>query len=369
MKPHHNYKDRRNHLNDRRNPTDPRNSSSNMSENDELPENAPDSANAVTTPQQTVSQQQPESSSGNRHSEGFTMIPPNESRRSKLKMMAQKEEDDLQRWKESHRATSVHMTPEKLGGGDVLLADAREKQFRDLRQSKLQKQLKKEEQDRRKRQEEEEELQNMKAKQREKAERLEEKRRQEEQGRREQLRQDHLRTTESFLQRFEQSGPSPLSSSSATHTSSWRVQQYNERQREEDNSALQLMKQEQRSKSEALEEKEEERRSKEQMNHRRVNAAFLDKLEVQGAAAEREGGGEVKHRPLAFDDFDPPTHLTPNPGHSSSDWAEEAEPEPDFEWNVMKLESIFPSCKRVFLEDILTQCNNDYEQAYMLLSE
>ncbi|XP_041662699.1 epithelial-stromal interaction protein 1 isoform X2 [Cheilinus undulatus] len=104
------------------------------------------------------------------HTDGFTMIPPNESRRSKLNMMAQKEEESFQRWKEANRPASVHINPEKLGG-DMSFAEAREKQMAGLRGSKLQKKMKKEELDRRRRQEEEEALQRMKAVQREKLQR------------------------------------------------------------------------------------------------------------------------------------------------------------------------------------------------------
>lgn len=41
--------------------------------------------------------------------------------------------------------------------------------------------------------------------------------------------------------------------------------------------------------------------------------------------------------------------------------------EPDYDWALMKLINSFPDCCRVFLEDILNQCNGDYEQASTLL--
>lgn len=101
-------------------------------------------------------------------------------------VVAQKEVEDLQRWREANRATSVHLTPERLGkpthrtsvlthspqmqiifsylyniiltlcwctclladivcwiyqGGNATLAEARQKQFTDLRCSKLQKKV------------------------------------------------------------------------------------------------------------------------------------------------------------------------------------------------------------------------------------
>ncbi|KAK6315223.1 hypothetical protein J4Q44_G00147520 [Coregonus suidteri] len=82
-------------------------------------------------------------------------------------MMVQKEEEDLQRWKEVNRPGPVQIAPEKLGGA-VSLAEARERQLMELRQAKLQKQLRKEEMDRQRRQAEENEYERMKAKQREK---------------------------------------------------------------------------------------------------------------------------------------------------------------------------------------------------------
>lgn len=44
-----------------------------------------------------------------------------------------------------------------------------------------------------------------------------------------------------------------------------------------------------------------------------------------------------------------------------------SEQEPDYNWTLMKLMANFPDCNKVFLEDILNQCNYNYEQAYELL--
>ncbi|XP_076603455.1 epithelial-stromal interaction protein 1 [Chaetodon auriga] len=298
---------------------------------------APDSGGPQTTAPQP------------RCSDGFTMIPPNESRRNKLKTVAQKEVEDLQRWREANRVTSVHMTPEKLGG-NATLAEVRQKQFTDLRCSKLQKKLKKEELDKRRRQEEEAQLQKMKAEKREMAERLEERKRQEQQRRGEKLWQDHLRTTESFLQRFERRAPGPLASGRATHTSS----------RKEESTGVREV----------------------QLEHKRVNSAFLDKLEGRGRGTENETKGEgiqeAEYPCFASEDFRhnqfnsagqhfPLAHLDPDPEQSCSGWTEEADLEPDHDWALMKLTNCFPACSRVFLEDILDQCNSDYEKAYTLL--
>ncbi|XP_040004944.1 epithelial-stromal interaction protein 1 isoform X2 [Xiphias gladius] len=274
-----------------------------------------------------------------------------------MKMMAQKEEEELQRWKEIHRVHSVHLNPERLGG-DVTLAEARQRQFTDLRCSKVQKKLRQEELDRRRREEDEAKLQKKKAEQREKTERLEERNRREEQRRREQLQQDHLRATESFLQRFERRAPGPLASSSATHTSF---------------------------RSEAMESKQREKREKSvrevQLEHKRVNSAFLDKLEGRGGGSERETQREgvqgadrprlasenLRRRPSTTTGQPAFAHLQPDPEQSRSGRTEEADPEPDYDWALMRLMNRFPNCSRVFLEDILDQCNGDYEQAYTLL--
>ncbi|XP_035629789.1 epithelial-stromal interaction protein 1-like isoform X3 [Oncorhynchus keta] len=81
-----------------------------------------------------------------RHSDGFTMISPIESRRSKLHMMVQKEEENIQRSE---------------------YCEARERHLVELSQAKLQKQLRKEEMNRQRRQAEEKEYERMKAKQQE----------------------------------------------------------------------------------------------------------------------------------------------------------------------------------------------------------
>ncbi|XP_068558675.1 epithelial-stromal interaction protein 1 isoform X2 [Cebidichthys violaceus] len=285
---------------------------------------------------------------------GYTVITPNESKRNKLLRIGQKEVEDLQRWKEANRVPSVHVNPEKLGGR-ATLAGAREKQQTDSRCSKLQKRLKKEELDRKKRQEEEEENQKKKDIQREKAERLEERRRQEEQRRREQHSEDRARKTESFVQKFERTTLGPLASSSAAHTS-FRSGAVERKQRED------LI---------GVRDKQQE--------HRRVNQAFLNNLEARSRGSEMETKEEgVRECPfLAPEDFRhrlsdptghqlPPSQLNPDPDQSFADWTDEADP--DYDWALMKLMNSFPDCSKAFLEDILEQCNSDYEQAYTLLN-
>ncbi|XP_049449929.1 epithelial-stromal interaction protein 1 isoform X3 [Epinephelus fuscoguttatus] len=346
MDPYHNQRDTRDQLNSSRDSVKLRDTSATPggapTPEDPLRE-APDSRTPQATPRQP------------QYSSGYHMIPPNEARRRETQMIAQKGEETFQKWKEANRPTAVHLTPETLGG-NVTEAEARARQFKDLRCSKIQKKLKKEELDKKRRQEEEEENQRKKDKQREMAERWEEKRRQEDERRREQFGQDHVRKTEKFLQRFERSGP-PVSSS-ATHTSS---------------------------RSEAMETQQRQKESKsvrdQQLEHRRVNLAFLDRLEGQGRRSEKEtqeGGFQGEENPvLAPEDFrhqpsnqtgqQPPlAHLTPDPEQSYSGWTEESDS--DFDWALMKLMNSFPYCDKDFLEGILKQCGGDYEQAYALLN-
>ncbi|KAJ8349989.1 hypothetical protein SKAU_G00251190 [Synaphobranchus kaupii] len=303
----------------------------------------------------------------------YTMIPPIEARRSKLQRMAQKEEQDLQRWKEENRPGPIDLAPSQLGGRSSL-EEARQKQFLQLRQSKLQKKLKQEDMERAKREAEEEQNQLKKAVQREKANKLEENTKQEELQRRYQYEQDHRARTEQFLQRVEKSNSAPTATSSSPSTSSWtRGREYRETQREEENMLLMQKKEEQRRQSELQEEKqkelEEESQRKIVMEHRRVNSAFLDKIggrassawEAEPAPATPEDNNEQQALEPQVPDSSPGATLTP----VLADGTEEDGNDPD--WAVMKLINNFPFYERDFLEDIVDQCNGNYQQAYSLL--
>ncbi|XP_057709163.1 epithelial-stromal interaction protein 1 isoform X2 [Corythoichthys intestinalis] len=128
---------------------------------------------------------------------GVTLISPNESNRNKIKMTAQKEEEELQKWREAHKITHVHTTPERLGG-DATLDEVRARQFKDLRCSKMEKKLKQDDLHDKKRQEEEDELMLKKHKQRQKAEGLEAK----EKKRQEQLQEDYAQVNSAFLDKL-----------------------------------------------------------------------------------------------------------------------------------------------------------------------
>ncbi|XP_063352839.1 epithelial-stromal interaction protein 1 [Pelmatolapia mariae] len=272
-----------------------------------------------------------------RYSDGYTIIPPNESKRNEMKTIAQKEEEALNRWKETQRVPSVRVNPERLGG-DVTLAEVRQKQQINHQSMKLQKKIKKAEDDKRRKQEEEEKWQKMKAIQREKAERLLEKERQEDQRRREEFEQDRLRTQERFLQNFERKASS--ASTTAIRTSS-RGTDVESKQTKESKNLREV-----------------------QLEHKRVNAAFLDKLEGQARGSEREPKFESTQEAESQASL---SHLKPDPEQSCSGWTEEADPRAEYDQALMKLIKSFPNCDRDFLEDILTQCNRDYEEASTLL--
>lgn len=272
-----------------------------------------------------------------RYSDGYTIVPPNESKRNKMKTIAQKEEEALNRWKETQRVPSVRVNPERLGG-DVTLVEVRQKQQINHQSMKLQKKIKKAEDDKRRKQEEEEKWQKMKAIQREKAERLLEKERQEDQRRREEFEQDRLRTQERFLQNFERKASSASTTAICTSSRSTDV--------------------------ESKQTKESKNLREVQLEHKRVNAAFLDKLEGQARGSEREPKFESTQEAESQASL---SHLKPDPEQSCSGWTEEADPRAAYDQALMKLIKSFPNCDRDFLEDILTQCNRDYEEASTLL--
>lgn len=286
-----------------------------------------DSANRTATDQQ----QQPQ------YVGGYTVITPNESRRNNLRTMAQREEEQFQRYREAQRSVPVHVNPERLGGGGTL-QEARERQFTDQRCSKLQKKLKREEDERRKKEQEEMEIQKMKDKQREKAERLEQKKQQDDIRRREQFQSDRTRVMDRFLTQYEtkasshSSAPSPIPN--AQHAPSVKT---NAEERQQD--------------------------------HKRTNAAFLDNIERQMRASNQSRASpSASSSSESLDQESPPRPQTsPAPRRPGED-EPNTDPGPDFDWALMKLMSNFPHFDKDVLEEILTQCSGDYQQAHGLLS-
>ncbi|XP_040847290.1 epithelial-stromal interaction protein 1 isoform X1 [Ochotona curzoniae] len=221
----------------------------------------------------------------------YTMIPPNENRRNQIKRIAEQELANLQRWREENRAKPVYLEPTQLGGSQGE-KEVRQRQQLQLTQSKYQLKLKREESARIRKAAEEAELQKMKAVQREKSNKLEEKKRLQEKLRREAYREHQQRKTAEFLSTLDTGLPDRSASQIAPRdplSSTWaRSRAYKDSLREEENRHLQRMKDEQRQKSELLElkrqQQEEERAKMHQSEQRRVNNAFLDRLQGKSQA-------------------------------------------------------------------------------------
>ncbi|XP_007946029.1 epithelial-stromal interaction protein 1, partial [Orycteropus afer afer] len=193
------------------------------------------------------------------HTDTYTLIAPNESRRSQIQRIAKKELEDLEKWKEQNRAKPINLMPRRLGGSQSE-AEVRQKQQHQLMQSKYQKKLKREESVRIKKEAEEAEIQKMKAIQREKSNKLEEKKRLEENLRRETFRDHQQYKTAEFLSQLQTELPNrstyestlyePQSSTwklpvLPRHNSCARSKAYKDLLKEEENRKLQKMKEEQ----------------------------------------------------------------------------------------------------------------------------
>ncbi|XP_028353098.1 epithelial-stromal interaction protein 1 isoform X3 [Physeter macrocephalus] len=208
---------------------------------------------------------------GQRFMGAYTLIVPSEKRRNEMQRMAAKELEDLERWKEQQRTKPINLAPKQLGGNHSEV-EVRQRQQLQLIQSKYQKKLKREEYIRIKREAEEAEIQKMKAIQREKSDKLEEKKRLQENLRREAFREHQQCKTAEFLRRLDTQSPHRGTCPVAVcdpQSSAW--------------SELLELKHEQQ---------EEERAKIHQAEHRRVNNAFLDRLqgESQPGGLQHFGG-------------------------------------------------------------------------------
>ncbi|KAK2490527.1 hypothetical protein MC885_015340, partial [Smutsia gigantea] len=65
----------------------------------------------------------------------YTLIAPNENRRNRIQRIAEKELENLEKWKEQHRAKPVSLVPRQLGGSQSE-AEVRQKQQLQLMQAK-----------------------------------------------------------------------------------------------------------------------------------------------------------------------------------------------------------------------------------------
>uniref|UniRef100_A0A8D2ANI7 Epithelial stromal interaction 1 n=1 Tax=Sciurus vulgaris TaxID=55149 RepID=A0A8D2ANI7_SCIVU len=231
----------------------------------------------------------------------YTMIAPNESRRHQIQRIAAQELSNLEKWKEQNRAKQVYVVPTLLGGSQSE-SEVRQKQQLQLMQNKYQQKLKRQESVRIRKEVEEAELQKMKAIQREKSNKLEEKKQLQEKLRREAFREHHQYTTAAFLSRLDTELPNKSACQTAPcDLQSWTPagnQAYKDSLREKENQRLQKMKMkdEQQQKNKLREPKrqqqEEERTKILQAEHRRVNNAFLDRLQgkSQPGGLEQSGG-------------------------------------------------------------------------------
>ncbi|XP_046936156.1 epithelial-stromal interaction protein 1 isoform X3 [Lynx rufus] len=219
---------------------------------------------------QSPSQESPRLA-GQRCTGAYTLITPNENRRNQIQRIAEKELENLEKWKEQQRAKPVTLVPRRLGGSQSE-AEVRQKQQLQLMQSKYQQKLKREESVRIKKQVEEARIQQMKAVQRQKSNKLEEKKRLQENLRREAFREHQQYKTAEFLSRLDTESPDRSTCQKALHdsqSSTW---------------------------SELLEfnwqQQEEERTRTHQAEHKRVNNAFLDRLQgkSQPGGFEHFGG-------------------------------------------------------------------------------
>ncbi|XP_055100841.2 epithelial-stromal interaction protein 1 isoform X1 [Symphalangus syndactylus] len=247
---------------------------------------------------------------GQRHTSAYTLITPNINRRNEIQRIAEQELDNLEKWKEQNRAKPVHLVPRRLGGSQSE-TEVRQKQQLQLMQSKYQRKLKREESVRIKKEAEEAELQKMKAIQREKSNKLEEKKRLQENLRREAFREHQQYKTAEFLSKLNTESPDRSACQSAVcgpQSSTWKLPvlprdhswarswAYRDSLKAEENRKLQKMKDEQHQKSELLElkrqQQEQERAKIHQTEHRRVNNAFLDRLQgkSQPGGLEQSGG-------------------------------------------------------------------------------
>ncbi|XP_054302973.1 epithelial-stromal interaction protein 1 isoform X5 [Pongo pygmaeus] len=236
---------------------------------------------------------------GQRQTSAYTLIAPNINRRNEIQRIAEQELANLEKWKEQNRAKPVHLVPRRLGGSQSE-TEVRQKQQLQLMQSKYQQKLKREESVRIKKEAEEAELQKMKAIQREKSNKLEEKKRLQENLRREAFREHQQYKTAEFLSKLNTELPDRSACQSAVcgpQSSTWaRSWAYRDSLKAEENRKLQKMKDEQHQKSELLElkrqQQEQERAKIHQTEHRRVNNAFLDRLQgkSQPGGLEQSGG-------------------------------------------------------------------------------
>ncbi|XP_075447202.1 epithelial-stromal interaction protein 1 isoform X2 [Ascaphus truei] len=249
----------------------------------------PDLSTVGGSPQQQTAQAPQET----QHMGGYVLIPPNESRRSEIQRIANQELEGWERWKEAHRPGPINLTPTKLGGRTTEAA-ARQKQQLTQHQSKHQKMLQIEEYKKKIKEEEEAKLQKMKDLQRQKADQLEEKRRQQNLQRELLWQEDMLLRNNRFLDQMSLTAANNQTTDyhGRTLTAWGKSHSYKDEQKEEEKKKLQQMKEEQHMIAEALKftrkQEEEKRRVSHHEDQKRVNNAFLDRLQGQNTMHQSE---------------------------------------------------------------------------------
>ncbi|XP_030055291.1 epithelial-stromal interaction protein 1 [Microcaecilia unicolor] len=231
-----------------------------------------------------------------RYASGYTLIPPNETRRNEIQRIARKELEDLERWKEEHRPGPINLAPKRIGGIETE-ANARQKQQNTLKLSKYQQKFNRDDYRRKVKEEEEAKILKMKAIQREKATRLEATRQQQDMQRKKECEEDKYVKNNDFLSTLESGLSSRRSCQNGgvgQQSTVWaRSLGYQQTQKEEEERNLQQMKEAQNRKSDLLEskqrQKEKERKTYLQMEHRRVNNAFLDRLQGKSQSSDQPG--------------------------------------------------------------------------------
>lgn len=219
---------------------------------------------------------------GQRSAGSYMLITPNENRRQQIRKIAEQELTNLEKWKQQNRAKPVHLEPQRLGGSQSEF-EVRQKQQLQLMRSKYQQKLKREESIRIRKEAEAAELQRMKAIQREKSNKLEQKKQLQENLRREALKEHHQHKTAEFLSKLDtdlQTRRACQIASRDPQSSAWKLPVL-----PKDPSWNKLV-------ETKLQQQEEERAKMHQSEHRRVNNAFLDRLQgkSQPGGLEQSGG-------------------------------------------------------------------------------
>ncbi|XP_044523333.1 epithelial-stromal interaction protein 1 [Gracilinanus agilis] len=226
---------------------------------------------------------------------GYTVITPDKVRRDKITRIAKKELEDLEKWRQKQRSKPIHTKPNKLGGNQSE-AEARKKQQSQLLQFKYQQKLKREESLRIQKEMEEAKFQEVKAIQREKSHKLEEKRRLQEKQRKEAFNDPPPCKFSEFFSGLEPKVLPRSSHQTSSHSDPiWKLPALPKEHsldrnevpktalKEQENRKLYKMKDEQWKKGDLLEVKrqwqEEERTKARQHDQRRVNNAFLDRIQ------------------------------------------------------------------------------------------